>query len=142
MENKNERKIVWDHKPNDGLEDIINELSNNTKDSDTNDDLKGIASPIVQQVFNKTISDDLITVQPMQYPGGIDQEKLEELKSIIKSENREGIIESILNGEEYEFKELEDDDRYKELLEFSGTSGKLFYYIDYKYNTDEDDTKE
>ena len=65
------------------------------------------------------------------------KEEIDDVKSRIHSENRDGKIEAIIEGGEFTEKKLEDDEEYKELMKKGVTpmpapSGTLFY-LDFKY---------
>jgi hypothetical protein len=84
--------------------------------------------PIAMKVAAKTISDDLIFAS---------KEEIDAVKSRIQSENRDGKIESIVEGGEFIEKKLEDDQEYQKLKKrgvspLSAPTGKLFY-LDFKY---------
>lgn len=89
--------------------------------------------PIAMKVASKTLSNDLIFAS---------EEEINEVKSRVQSENRDGKIDAIIEGEEFIEKKLEDDPKYKELMKkgitpMSAPSGNL-YYIDFKYGSDSD----
>ena len=135
--NKNEKRTIneWRHiNQYMDVDDILKNTKVDEYGSNSNNNEYTSILPIASRVFSKIISQDLVSVQPMQSPVGIDQKKLEELKSTIQSENREGTLNSVLTGEKYVYKVLEDDDRYKSLLNDPSITSKLFY-IDYTYNT-------
>ena len=84
--------------------------------------------PIAMKIAAKTIGNDLIFAT---------KDEIDRVKSRIKSENRDGKIEAIIEGGEFTEKKLEDDEEYKELMKkgvtpMSAPSGTLFY-LDYKY---------
>lgn len=86
--------------------------------------------PLAMKVAAKTISNDLIFAS---------QEEIDEVKKKVKSENRDGKIEAIIEGGEFIEKKLEDDEEYKELMKkgvtpMSAPSGQLFY-LDFKYES-------
>ena len=86
--------------------------------------------PIAMKVASRTMSNDLIFAS---------KEEIDLVKSKVQSENRDGKIESIIEGGEFTEKKLEDDEEYKELMKkgvtpMSAPSGKLFY-LDYKYES-------
>lgn len=93
--------------------------------------------PLAMKVASKTISSDLIFAS---------QEEIDEVKNKVKSENREGKIDAIIEGGEFIEKKLEDDEEYKRLMKkgvtpMSGPNGQLFY-LDFKYGTgDEKDER-
>ena len=135
--NKNEKRTIneWRHiNQYMDVDDILKNTKVDEYGSNSNNNEYTSILPIASRVFSKIISQDLVSVQPMQSPVGIDQKKLDELKSTIQSENREGTLNSVLTGEKYVYKVLEDDDRYKSLLNDPSITSKLFY-IDYTYNT-------
>lgn len=85
--------------------------------------------PIDMKVASKTISNDLIFAS---------QEEIDQVKNRVQSENRDGKIESIVEGGEFIEKKLEDDEEYKNLMKkgvtpISAPTGQLFY-LDYKYD--------
>lgn len=86
--------------------------------------------PLAMRVAAKTISSDLIFAS---------KEEIDQVKKKVLSENRDGKIESIIEGGEFIEKKLEDDEEYKELMKkgvtpMSAPSGSLFY-LDYKYDS-------
>lgn len=85
--------------------------------------------PMAMKVSSKLISNDLIFAS---------QEEIEEVKKKVQSENRDGKIQSIVDGSEFTEKKLEDDDEYKKLMKkgvspLSAPSGVL-HYLDYTYS--------
>jgi hypothetical protein len=76
------------------------------------------------------IANDLVSVQPLG--GSIPKEKMDEIKSRLKSENRTSKLDSIIDDKEHIEKKLDDDSEYKELRKKIDTKGNLFY-LDYKY---------
>ncbi len=84
--------------------------------------------PMAMKVAAKTISNDLIFAS---------QEEIDQVKNKVQSENRDGKIEAIIEGDEFVEKKLEDDEEYKKLMKkgvapLSAPLGQLFY-LDYKY---------
>ena len=87
--------------------------------------------PIAMKVAAKTIAMDLCFAS---------QEEINEVKSKVQSENRDGKIEAIIEGGEFTEKKLEDDEEYKKLMKKGVTpmpapSSNLFY-LDFKYDND------
>jgi hypothetical protein len=85
--------------------------------------------PIAMKVASKTISNELIFAS---------QEEIDQVKNKVQSENRDGKIESIVEGSEFTEKKLEDDEEYKKLMKkgvspLSAPSGVL-HYLDYTYS--------
>lgn len=88
--------------------------------------------PISMKVAATTISNNIVTVKPMG--GYISEEEVNKIQNRIKSENRDGKIDAIVENKEFTEKKLEDDSEYKKLKERGMPKGGLFY-IDYKYET-------
>ena len=85
--------------------------------------------PIAMKVSSKLMSNEIL--------GFASKEEIDDVKSRIHSENRDGKIEAIIEGGEFTEKKLEDDEEYKELMKKGVTpmpapSGTLFY-LDFKY---------
>jgi len=94
-----------------------------------------ILLPTAMKVAAKTIAMDLCFAS---------EEEINEVKSKVQSENRDGKIKSIIEGGDFVEKKLEDDPEYKELMKkgvqpLSAPSGKLFY-LDFKYDSDKVET--
>ena len=86
--------------------------------------------PIAMKVATKTIGQDLIFTSP---------EEINEVKNKVLTENRDGKIESIVDGKEFTEKKLDDDPEYQKLMKkgvtpMSSPSSQLFY-LDFKYDT-------
>ncbi len=86
--------------------------------------------PIAMKVSSKLKSNEIM--------GFASKEEIDEVKKKVKSENRNGKIEAIIEGGEFTEKKLEDDEEYKELMKkgltpMSAPSGTLFY-LDFKYD--------
>jgi hypothetical protein len=84
--------------------------------------------PTAMKVAAKTIAMDLCFAS---------EEEINEVKSRVQSENRDGKIDTVIEGSEFTEKKLEDDPEYKDLMKKGVTSfpmptGQLFY-LDYKY---------
>ena len=85
--------------------------------------------PMAMKVSSKLMSNEIL--------GFASKEEIDDVKSRIHSENRDGKIEAVIEGGEFTEKKLEDDEEYKELMKkgvtpMSAPSGTLFY-LDYKY---------
>jgi hypothetical protein len=92
--------------------------------------------PMAMKVSSKLMSNEII--------GFASKEEIDDVKSRIQSENRDGKIEAIIEGGEFTEKKLEDDEEYKELMKKGVTpmslpSGTLFY-LDYKYGDESSKT--
>ena len=84
--------------------------------------------PIAMKIASQTIAQDLVSVQPMTGPG-MSKEKKERIEAEIKQKNRDGKIDSLIEGTEYKEEKLEQHPDYK-----PGSGGQLFY-MDYTYNS-------
>jgi hypothetical protein len=85
--------------------------------------------PVSMKISAQTIGQDLVSVQPMASPGGMSQEERERIEAEIKQKNRDGKIDSLIEGSEYKEEKLEEHPDYK-----PGSGGQLFY-MDYTYNS-------
>jgi hypothetical protein len=85
--------------------------------------------PMATKIAAQTIGLDIVTVQPLSAPMGMgnSEEERKRIEAEIKSENREGKIESVLEGKEYKEKTIKDHPDYKE--------GTGLFYLDFKYNS-------
>ena len=93
--------------------------------------------PMVMKVAARTIASDLIFAS---------QEEIDSVKSRVKSDNRDGKIEAIIEGGEFIEKKLEDDEEYQKLMKkgvtpMSTPSGTLFY-MDYQYGDESQKKKD
>ena len=85
--------------------------------------------PTAIKVSSQYVSNEIL--------GFASEEEINEVKTRIQSENRDGKIEAVVEGGEFVEKKLEDDSEYQELMKkgvmpLSAPSGNLFY-LDYKY---------
>ena len=85
--------------------------------------------PVAMKIAVQTIGQDLVSVQPMTGPGGMSKEEKERIEAEIKQKNRDGKIDSLIEGTEYKEERLEGHPDYK-----PGSGGQLFY-MDYTYST-------
>ena len=85
--------------------------------------------PIAMKIASKTIGQDLVSVQPMSGPGGMSKEEKERIEAEIKQKNRDGKIDSLIEGTEYKEEKVEQHPDYK-----PGSGGQLLYF-DYTYNS-------
>lgn len=83
--------------------------------------------PVAKRIFAKTVGLDLVSVQPI---GGISNDKLNDIKKEVKTENRDRKIDSIVEGKDFEEMKVEDHPDFKVGL----PSGNIFY-MDYKYDS-------
>jgi len=82
--------------------------------------------PIAKKIVAKTVGLDLVSVKPMSSPGGMSQEERERIEAEVKSENRDGKIDALIEGKEYTEKKVEEHPDYK-------SGGGQLFYIDYTY---------
>ena len=82
--------------------------------------------PIAMKVASKTVGLDLVSVQPLPHPG-MSQEEIDRINAEVKKENRDGKIESLIEGKEFKEMKLEEHPDWK-----SGPRSQLFY-MDFKY---------
>ena len=85
--------------------------------------------PVAMKIASQTISQDLVSVQPMTGPGGMSKEERERIEAEIKQKNRDGKIDSLIEGLEYKEEKVEQHPDYK-----PGSGGQLFY-MDYTYGS-------
>jgi hypothetical protein len=67
--------------------------------------------------------------QSMTGPGGVSKEERERIEAEIKQKNRDGKIDSLIEGTEYKEEKVEQHPDYK-----PGSGGQLLYF-DYTYNS-------
>jgi hypothetical protein len=82
--------------------------------------------PIAMKVAAKTIGQDLVSVKPMSHPG-MSQEEVDRINAEIKKENRDGKIDSLIEGKDYKEVKQEEHPDWR-----PGPKGSLFYF-DYQY---------
>jgi hypothetical protein len=85
--------------------------------------------PMAMKISAQTIGMDLVSVQPMAGPGGMSKEERERIEAEIKQKNRDGKIDSLIEGTEYKEEKIEQHPDYK-----PGSGGQLFY-MDYTYGS-------
>jgi len=112
----------------DNLAQLAENQSNHILEETKSEEFPSLL-PIAMKVSSKLMSNEII--------GFASKEEIDDVKSRIHSENRDGKIEAIIEGGEFTEKKLEDDEEYKELVKkgvtpMSAPSGTLFY-LDYKY---------
>lgn len=94
--------------------------------------------PIAMKVAARTISQELVSVQPLGALG-IPSDKVGEIEKRLEQENREGKIDSVIDNKNFKEKTLEDDKEYKRLVKKYGTSRIDLMYLDYIYGDDKTD---
>jgi len=81
--------------------------------------------PMAMKIAAQTIGQDLVSVQPMAGPGGMTKEERERIEAEIKQKNRDGKIDSLIEGTEYKEEKVEQHPDYKPGI----------FYMDYIYNS-------
>ena len=84
--------------------------------------------PMAMKIAAQTIGQDLVSVQPMTGPGGMSQEERERIEAEIKQKNRDGKIDSLIEGTEYKEEKVEQHPDYK-------PGNSPLFYMDYTYNS-------
>lgn len=101
------------------------EFDKNTLSTEETSDFPSIF-PMAKKIVAKTIGLDLVSVQPMNSPGGTSEETMERIKAEVKAENRQRKIDNILEGEEYKEMDITEHEDY------NGPTGGLLY-MDFVY---------
>ena len=112
----------------DNLSQLAKNQSNQILEETKTEDFPSLF-PIAMKIASKTIGQDLVSVQPMSGPGGMSKEEKERIEAEIKQKNRDGKIDSLIEGTEYKEEKLEQHPDYK-----PGSGGQLLYF-DYTYNS-------
>jgi hypothetical protein len=60
--------------------------------------------PMARKVVAQTIGLDLVSVKPLASPGGMSQEEIDRINNEVKKENRDGKIDSIIEGKDFKEK--------------------------------------
>ena len=84
--------------------------------------------PMSMKISAQTIGQDLVSVQPMAGPGGMTKEERERIEAEIKQKNRDGKIDSLIEGTEYKEEKVEEHPDYK-------PGDSPLFYMDYTYNS-------
>lgn len=109
-------------------ENQSNTLEENTLPTENTTPEFSTLLPTAMKVAAKTIAMDLCFAS---------EEEINEVKSKVQSENRDGKIGAIIEGSEFVEKKLEDDPQYKELMKKGVTPlpapSSTLFYLDFKY---------
>lgn len=97
-------------------------------------DFKSDLLPMAMKIAAKTVGLDLVSVQPMDY--GMTEEERKRIESEIIEENREGKIDSIVDGKVFVEKKVEEHPDYR-----PGPRANLMY-LDFKYDNWKDSENE
>ena len=79
--------------------------------------------PMAMQVASKTIGMDLVNVKPLASPG-MSQEEVDRINNEVKKENRDGKIDSLIEGKD--FKEMKPEEH----PDWKIGPGSLLFYMD------------
>ena len=112
----------------DNLSQLVENQSNQILEETKTEEFPSLF-PIAMKFATQTIGQDLVPVQPMTGPGGMSKEERERIEAEIKQENRDSKIDALVEGTEYNEKEVEEHPDYK-----PGSGGQLLYF-DYTYNS-------
>jgi len=112
----------------DNLSQLVENQSNQILEETKTEEFPSLL-PIAMKISAQTVSLDLVPVQPMTGPGGMSKEERERIEAEIKQENRDSKIDALVEGTEYNEKEVEEHPDYK-----PGSGGQLFY-MDYTYGS-------
>jgi hypothetical protein len=82
--------------------------------------------PMAMKISAKTVGLDIVSVKPMSGPGGMSKEERERIEAEVKQKNRDGKIDSLIEGTEYKEEKVEQHPDYR-----PGNCPLL--YIDYTY---------
>ena len=117
------KRIINMHNLQEKWEDFESNISGTPSESN----FDSVLFPVVRKVFSTTL--------------GPSDRDIDKIKNRLKSENRDGKIESLIKGEKYTEKKLEDDEEYKKsikdnLVQVKPMSAPIsnLFYIDYKYD--------
>jgi hypothetical protein len=91
--------------------------------------------PMAMKVASKTIGLDLVSVQPLASPG-MSQEEIDRINNEVKKENRDGKIDSLIEGKDFKEMKPEEHPDWK-----PGPVGSLMY-MDFKYGTQNEEKTE
>lgn len=105
----------------------LSQLAENQSNQILNENYSEFSSilPLATKVAAQTISQNLVPVQPLS--SMMSQEELDRINNEVKSVNRDGKIESLIEGKEFKEMKPEDHPDWEKL-----PTGKLFY-MDFQY---------
>jgi len=112
----------------DNLAQLAENQSNQILEETKSEEIPSLF-PMAMKIAAQTIGQDLVSVQPMTGPGGMSKEERERIEAEIKQKNRDGKIDSLIEGLEYKEEKVEQHPDYK-----PGSGGQLFY-MDYTYGS-------
>lgn len=110
-------------------------IEENTLASDTTTEFPSLL-PMARKVVAQTIGLDLVSVQPLANPSGMSQEEVDRINNEVKKENRDGKIDSIIEGKDFKEMKPEEHPDWK-----PGPVGSLMY-MDFKYGSQNEKEEE
>ena len=111
----------------DNLSQLAENQSNQILEETKSEEFPSLL-PMAMKITAQTIGQDLVSVQPMSGPGGMSKEERERIEAEIKQKNRDGKIDSLIEGTEYKEEKLEEHPDYK-------PGDSPLFYMDYTYNS-------
>ena len=111
----------------DNLSQLAENQSNQILEETKSEDFPSLF-PISVKIAAQTIGQDLVSVQPMSGPGEMSKEERERIEAEIKQKNRDGKIDSLIEGTEYKEEKVEKHPDYK-------PGDSPLFYMDYTYNS-------
>lgn len=113
------------------IQEIIEAQSNHliNQSSPTQSQFDNLVFPMIRKVFPQMVAHNVVPVSPLG--GGLPGEEVRRIDTELKQENREGKIESIVEGKEYVEKTRQD---HPDWIEPDGPKAGLLY-LDYSYNS-------
>ena len=111
----------------DNLSQLAENQSNQILEETKSEEFPSLL-PMAMKITAQTIGQDLVSVQPMSGPGGMSKEERERIEAEIKQKNRDGKIDSLIEGTEYKEEKVEHHPDYK-------AGGGQLFYMDYTYNS-------
>jgi len=84
--------------------------------------------PMARKISAKTVGLDIVSVKPMSGPGGMSKEERERIEAEVKQKNRDGKIDSLIEGTEYKEEKVEQHPDYR-------PGNSPLFYMDYTYNS-------
>jgi hypothetical protein len=120
-----------DEELNKKIQEIIEAQSNYVlnESSATQSQFDNLVFPMIRKVFPQMIAHNIVPVSPLG--GGLPGEEIRRIDTELRRENREGKIESLVEGKEYVEKKRQD---HPDWIEPEGPKASLLHF-DYSYNS-------
>jgi hypothetical protein len=109
----------------DNLNQLAENQSNHILEETKSEEFPSLF-PMAMKIAAQTIGQDLVSVQPMAGPGGMSKEERERIEAEIKQKNRDGKIDSLIEGTEYKEEKVEEHPDYK-------PGDSPLFYMDYTH---------